>query len=63
MKNVKVDLDTRRHDDPNFLRNEEFGSFLKITDCSQVSDGGAAIVLASEEGLAKLGKSLQTASS
>ena len=60
MKNVKVDLEHAKaaHDrNPNFLRNEEFGSFLKITDCSQVSDGGAAIVLASEEGLAKLGKS------
>ena len=28
-----------------------------MSDCSQVSDGGAAIVLASEEGLRKLGKS------
>mmetsp|Transcript_46039 Transcript_46039/g.103568 ORF Transcript_46039/g.103568 Transcript_46039/m.103568 type:complete len:421 (-) Transcript_46039:168-1430(-) len=42
---------------PNFLSNEEFSSFLRITDCSQVSDGGAACIFASEEGLKKLGKS------
>jgi acetyl-CoA acyltransferase len=28
-----------------------------MSDCSQVSDGGAALVLVSEDGLAKLGKS------
>lgn len=41
---------------PQFLRNEEYKGFLKVTDCSQVSDGAAAVILASEEGLAKLGK-------
>eukprot|EP00760_Papus_ankaliazontas_P034216 PhM_4_TR7049/c0_g1_i1/m.97891/K00626/E2.3.1.9, atoB; acetyl-CoA C-acetyltransferase len=41
---------------PNFLSNEAFKPFLRASDCSQVTDGGCAIVLASEEGLAKLGK-------
>jgi len=43
---------------PNFLSNEEFSSFLRVTDCSQVSDGGAACIFASEEGVRKLGKQL-----
>lgn len=41
---------------PNFLKNEELRDHLKVSDCSQVSDGGAAIVLVSEEGLKKIGK-------
>merc|ERR1719386_285103 len=43
---------------PNFLGNEELHPYLRLSDCSQVSDGGAALVLCSEEGLAKLGKSV-----
>lgn len=39
---------------PNFLDNEEFRDYLKISDCSQVSDGGAALILASPQGLEKL---------
>lgn len=42
---------------PNFLKNEELRDHLKVSDCSQVSDGAAAIILASEEGLKRLGKS------
>ena len=42
---------------PNFLSNENYKDYLKISDCSQVSDGGAALILVSEEGLRKLGKS------
>jgi acetyl-CoA acyltransferase len=42
---------------PNFLANEEFNPFLKVSDCSQVSDGGSALVLVSEEGLRKAGRS------
>jgi acetyl-CoA acyltransferase len=42
---------------PNFLANEALHPWLKMSDCSQVSDGGAALVLVSEDGLAKLGKS------
>ncbi len=41
---------------PNFLKNEDLKEHLKVTDCSQVSDGGAAMILATEEGLKKLGK-------
>jgi acetyl-CoA acyltransferase len=41
---------------PNFLANEEFNPFLKVSDCSQVSDGGSALVLVSEAGLRKVGR-------
>ena len=41
---------------PCFLANEELKPHLKVTDCSQVSDGGSGVVLVSEEGLKKLGK-------
>jgi len=40
---------------PNFLSNEDFKAHLKVSDCSQVSDGGSAVILATEEGLEKLG--------
>lgn len=46
---------------PCFLRNEEFGPHLKMSDCSQVSDGGAAMVLVSEEGLRALGRTPEDA--
>ncbi len=58
MKAVSMDLETAAaasDKNPCFLKNEEFGAHLKMSDCSQVSDGGAAMVLATEEGLAKLG--------
>jgi acetyl-CoA acyltransferase len=42
---------------PCFLGNADLAPWLKMSDCSQVSDGGAAMVVVSEEGLAKLGKS------
>ena len=41
---------------PCFLGNEEFKDYLRMSDCSQVSDGASALILASEEGLKKLGK-------
>lgn len=59
MNSVKVDLDyaAKASDrNPNFLTNEKYKPFLKVTDCSQVSDGGAALLLVSEAGLKKLGK-------
>lgn len=59
MREVKVDYDMASQSgetNPQFLRNEELKGYLKVTDCSQVSDGGAALILASEEGLAKIGK-------
>ena len=40
---------------PCFLGNEELKPHLKISDCSQVSDGGAAVILATEAGLERLG--------
>lgn len=40
---------------PNFLQNETLKPHLKMSDCSQVSDGAAALILASEEGLEQLG--------
>ncbi len=45
-------------DNPNILQNPELKPHLKVSDCSQVSDGAAAILLASEEGLHKLARSV-----
>jgi acetyl-CoA acetyltransferase len=42
---------------PNFLGNEDLNPFLRVSDCSQVSDGASAMVLVSEAGLAKIGRS------
>ena len=41
---------------PLFLENAEYRPHLKVSDCSQVSDGGSAVVLASERGLARAGR-------
>lgn len=41
---------------PKFLENEEYKDHMKVSDCSQVSDGGAAIILCSESALKRLGK-------
>ncbi|CCW63761.1 unnamed protein product [Phytomonas sp. EM1] len=38
-----------------FLGNETYKEYLRVSDCSQVSDGGAGAVLVNEEGLKKLG--------
>nr|4BI9_A Chain A, 3-KETOACYL-COA THIOLASE, PUTATIVE [Trypanosoma brucei brucei TREU927]4BI9_B Chain B, 3-KETOACYL-COA THIOLASE, PUTATIVE [Trypanosoma brucei brucei TREU927]4BI9_C Chain C, 3-KETOACYL-COA THIOLASE, PUTATIVE [Trypanosoma brucei brucei TREU927]4BI9_D Chain D, 3-KETOACYL-COA THIOLASE, PUTATIVE [Trypanosoma brucei brucei TREU927] len=57
-RKVTLDFCTQASDkNPNFLGNEIYKPFLRTTDCSQVSDGGAAVILASEEGLQKLGLS------
>jgi acetyl-CoA acyltransferase len=42
---------------PAFLSNEELQPYLKVSDCSQVSNGGSAVILVSQAGLEKLGKS------
>lgn len=34
---------------PKFLRNQEYRPYLRVSDCSQVSDGGAAAIFMSEE--------------
>ncbi|HET6372906.1 MAG TPA: thiolase domain-containing protein [Candidatus Polarisedimenticolia bacterium] len=41
---------------PQFLENPEYREWLKVSDCSQVSDGASAAVLVSEQGLARLSK-------
>lgn len=64
MKAVHLDLETAARAgerNPNFLSNAELAPYLKMTDCSQVSDGGAAMIVVSEEGLRKLGRSLADA--
>jgi acetyl-CoA acyltransferase len=60
MHTVKMTLEqaaTASDKNPNFLKNPELKPHLKMSDCSQVSDGAAAIIIASEEGLHKLGRS------
>ncbi len=41
---------------PRFLENAEYRDWLKVSDCSQVSDGASCLILASEEGMKALGK-------
>lgn len=43
---------------PLFLSNAEYKNFLRVSDCSQVSDGASGIVLLSEEGVMKTGRNL-----
>lgn len=60
MQAIQMDLATASaasDRNPAFLSNESLAPYMKVSDCSQVSDGGAALVLVSEEGLARLGKS------
>lgn len=57
MHTVKMTLEQAEGNgdaNPHFLKNPELQAHLKMSDCSQVSDGGAAVILASEEGLKKL---------
>jgi acetyl-CoA acyltransferase len=64
MTAVKMDKETASSasdKNPCFLGNEELNPYLRLSDCSQVSDGGAALILVSEDGLKKLGKSLSDA--
>ena len=59
MTAVQMDLETARaasDRNPCFLSNEALSPYIKMSDCSQVSDGGAAMIVVSEEGLEKLGK-------
>lgn len=59
MRSVEMTLEnasTPGKYNPQFLGNEELRDHLKVSDCSQVSDGAAAIILATAEGLAQLGK-------
>lgn len=64
MHAVKMTLEQAETDsdsNPKFLQNPELHDHLKVSDCSQVSDGAAAILITSEEGLSKLGRSVQDA--
>jgi len=59
MKAVKMDIETAgsvNDRNPGFLSNQELQPWVKMSDCSQVSDGGAAMIVVSEDGLRKLGK-------
>ncbi len=56
MKAAKLDAETAASSF-KFLSNEDYKPFVKVSDCSQVSDGASAMLLVSEAGLAKLGKS------
>ncbi|MCI0650378.1 MAG: hypothetical protein L0Z55_00695 [Planctomycetes bacterium] len=46
---------------PNFLENPDYKEFLKVSDCSQVSDGASSVVLASPDGLEQVGVSANEA--
>lgn len=64
MHTVKMTLDqaaTASDSNPNFLQNPDLHDHLKVSDCSQVSDGAAAVILVSEEGLSKIGRTMQDA--
>ncbi|MCA9544307.1 MAG: hypothetical protein KC613_07945 [Myxococcales bacterium] len=55
MRAYKMELEAAKLS-PTFLGNEDLKDWLRVSDCSQVSDGASALILASEAGLAKLGK-------
>eukprot|EP00928_Gymnodinium_smaydae_P097223 TRINITY_DN8755_c0_g1_i1.p1 TRINITY_DN8755_c0_g1~~TRINITY_DN8755_c0_g1_i1.p1 ORF type:complete len:432 (-),score=103.48 TRINITY_DN8755_c0_g1_i1:197-1492(-) len=46
----------RAQKSPPVLKNEELKHFMRLVDCSQVSDGAAALLVVSDEGLRKLGE-------
>lgn len=59
MKARKMDLATAggvSEKNPTFLQNPEYAPYIKMSDCSQVSDGASAAVIVSEEGLRAAGK-------
>jgi acetyl-CoA acyltransferase len=59
MKARKMDLATAgsvNERNPCFLQNAEYAPYIKMSDCSQVSDGASAALLVSEEGLRAAGK-------
>ncbi|HMV68947.1 MAG TPA: hypothetical protein PKA64_19010 [Myxococcota bacterium] len=59
MRAVPMSFDVARHigdANPAFLGNPELSPYMKMSDCSQVSDGGAAAIVVSEDGLRRVGK-------
>jgi acetyl-CoA acyltransferase len=64
MRAVKMTLDvagSEGENNPAFLANEELAPYMRLSDCSQVSDGGAAAIIVSEDGLRRLGKDISEA--
>lgn len=60
MRAVRMDLETAASTgdrNPAFLSNAELNPYMRMSDCSQVSDGGSAMIVVSEEGLRRLGRS------
>lgn len=60
MRARKMDLETAAtagDKNPTFLQNAEYAPYIKMSDCSQVSDGASALILCSAEGLRAMGKS------
>ena len=58
MQAVKVSFEeanTISDDNGYFLKDPEVREHIRILDCTHFSDGASAVILASEEGLAKLG--------
>lgn len=55
MRARKLGLDAATAPNTAFLTNPEYREHLLLADCSQVSDGASAVILATEDGLAKLG--------
>ena len=59
MHTVKMGLaqaNTASDANPLFISNPEYKEYLRVSDCSQVSDGGSALLLCSEEGLKRIGR-------
>ena len=59
MRAFRMTLDAARtasDANPRFLQNPELKEWLKVSDCSQVSDGASAAVLLSDRGLSLIGK-------
>jgi acetyl-CoA acyltransferase len=57
VKEMPLELAREASDrNPCFLGNEALSPYIKISDCSQVSDGASALLLVSEEGLSRLGR-------
>lgn len=64
MRARKMDLDTASgasEKNPCFLQNPEYAPFIKMSDCSQVSDGASACIIVGEEGLKAAGKTFADA--
>ena len=64
MRAVTMDLPTASapsDKNPTFLSNAALAPYMKMSDCSQVSDGASGLLVVSEDGLAKLGKSMADA--